>query len=181
MRAWHLHLPIPTGFQICVSKSTEKVRWVFFVPCAPALPLFPDIVLRSCQYILYVFQRFLQLPDNNNNNHLTQGPPRFLLTRAFYRWAPHPPIRGGSSSSQESPVLPIPSYPALCREDTTSWNHGRPRTHNGLNNHRLPAKHQLLGSIHVLPCNQIMHTRVLHRILANTSFAQPRRDTKATQ
>ena len=64
------------------------------------------------------------------NNHLTQGPPRFLLTRAFFRWAPHPPIRGGSSSSQESPVPPIPSYPALCREDTTSWNHGRPRTLN---------------------------------------------------
>ena len=105
----------------------------------------------------------------NNNNRLTQGPPRFLLTRAFYRWAPHPPLRGGSSSSQESPVLPIPSYPALCREDTTSWNHGRPRTHKGLKTHWLPAKHQRLGSIHVLLCKQIMHTRVLHRILANTS------------
>ena len=38
-----------------------------------------------------------------------------------------PPLRGGNSSSKESPALPIPSYPALCREDTTSWNHGRPR------------------------------------------------------
>ena len=41
-----------------------------------------------------------------------------------------PPLRGGNSSSKESPVLPIPSYPALCREDTTSWNHGRPGTHH---------------------------------------------------
>jgi hypothetical protein len=31
--------------------------------------------------------------------------------------------------SEESPALPIPSYPALCRKDTTSWNDGRPRTH----------------------------------------------------
>ena len=60
------------------------------------------------------------------NNHLTQGPPRFLLTRALSRRAPHPPLRGGSSSSQESPALPIPSYPALCLEEPTSWNHGRP-------------------------------------------------------
>ena len=95
----------------------------------------------------------------NNNNHLS----RFLLTRAFYRWAPHPPLCGGSSSSQESPVLPIPSYPALCRKDTTSWNYGRSRTHNGLKNHRLPAKHQLLGFLCVLPCKQIMHTRAPQR------------------
>ena len=39
------------------------------------------------------------------------------------------PTLGGNSSYKESPVLPIPSYPALCREDTTSWNDGRPKTH----------------------------------------------------
>ena len=43
-----------------------------------------------------------------------------------------------SSSSQESPVPPIPSYPALCRKDTTSWNHGRPRNLTGLNTYLLP-------------------------------------------
>ena len=88
--------------------------------------------------------------NNNNNNHLTQGPPRFLLTRAFFRWAPHPPIRGGSSSSQESPVTPTPSYPALCREDTTSWNHGRPSTKNGL------QKHLLLYTTFLDPCISAM-------------------------
>ena len=40
----------------------------------------------------------------------------------------NPPLRGGNSWTKESPVLPIPSYPALCREDTTSWNDGRSRT-----------------------------------------------------
>ena len=65
---------------------------------------------------------------NNSCNHLTQGPPRFLPIRSSSRRGLPPPLRGGSSLSKESPVLPIPSYPALCREDTTSWNDGRPRT-----------------------------------------------------
>ena len=39
-----------------------------------------------------------------------------------------PHIRGGNSSSKGFPALPIPRYPALCREDTSSWNDGRPRT-----------------------------------------------------
>ena len=65
-----------------------------------------------------------------NNNHLTRGPPRFLPTRSSSRRGLPPPLRGGNSSSKESPALPIPSYPALCREDTTSWNHGRPSTDN---------------------------------------------------
>ena len=110
---------------------------------------------------------------------LPKGHPVFSCQRGPHGEKLHPTLRGGNSSSQESPVLPIPSYPALCREDTTSWNHGRPRTHKGLKTHWLPATHQRLGSIHVLLCKQIMHTQVLHRILANTSFAQPRRDTKA--
>ena len=62
------------------------------------------------------------------NNHLIPGPPRFLPTRSSSRRGLPPPLRGGSSLSKESPVLPIPSYPALCRKDTTSWNDGRPRT-----------------------------------------------------
>ena len=68
--------------------------------------------------------------NNNNNNHLTHGPPRFLPTRGSCRRGVLPPLRGGNSWTKESPVLPIPSYPALCREDTTSWNDGRPRTHH---------------------------------------------------
>ena len=64
------------------------------------------------------------------NNHLTRGPPRFLPTRGSCRRGVLPPLRGGNSRTKESPVLPIPSYPALCREDTTSWNHGRPSTHD---------------------------------------------------
>ena len=63
------------------------------------------------------------------NNHLTSGPPRFLPTRSSSSRGLPPPLRGGNSSSKESPALPIPSYPALCREDTTSWKHGRPRIH----------------------------------------------------
>ena len=60
--------------------------------------------------------------NNNNNNHLTHGPPRFLPSRSSsWRGLP-PPLRGGNSWTKESPVLPIPSYTALCREDTTSWN-----------------------------------------------------------
>ena len=38
------------------------------------------------------------------------------------------PTSWGEFKFKEPPVLPIPSYPALCREDTTSWNHGRPGT-----------------------------------------------------
>ena len=68
--------------------------------------------------------------NNNNNNHLTRGPPRFLPTRGSCRRGVLPPLRGGNSWTKESPVLPIPSYPALCREDTTSWNDGRPSTPN---------------------------------------------------
>ena len=62
-----------------------------------------------------------------NNNHLTHGPPRFLPTWSSSRRGLHPPLRGGNSSYKEWPVLPTPSYPALCREDTTSWNDGRSR------------------------------------------------------
>ena len=65
----------------------------------------------------------------NNNNHLTQGPPCFLPTRRCSRRGFLPPFRVGNSSSKESPVLPIPTYSALCPEDTTSWNDRRPRTH----------------------------------------------------
>ena len=68
--------------------------------------------------------------NNNNNNHLTHGPPRFLPTRGSSRRGVFPPLRGGNSWSEESPALPIPSYPAQCREDTTSWNDGRPSTQN---------------------------------------------------
>ena len=64
--------------------------------------------------------------NNNNNNHLHPRATPLPPDRGSSRWAPHPPIRGGSSSSQEPPAPPKPSYPALCREDTTSWNHGRP-------------------------------------------------------
>ena len=63
------------------------------------------------------------------NNHFIHGPPRSLPTRSSSRRGLLPPLRGGNWKCKESPVLPIPSYPALCREDTTSWNDGRPRTH----------------------------------------------------
>ena len=63
-------------------------------------------------------------------NHVTHGPPRFLPTRGSSRRGVLPPLRGGNSWSEESPALPIPSYPAQCREDTTSWNDGRPSTQN---------------------------------------------------
>ena len=63
------------------------------------------------------------------NNHFISGPPRFLPTRSSSSRGLPPPLRGENSSSKESPALPIPSYLALCREDTTSWKHGRPRTH----------------------------------------------------
>ena len=69
---------------------------------------------------------------NNNNNHFISGPPRFLPTRSSSSRGLPPPLRGGNSSSKESPALPIPSYPALCREDTTSWKHGRPSIHPGM-------------------------------------------------
>ena len=41
-------------------------------------------------------------------------------------------FRGGKPSSKEPLVLPIPSYPALCREDNTSWKNGRPSIHPGM-------------------------------------------------
>ena len=54
------------------------------------------------------------------NNHLTRGPPRFLPTRGPSRRGVLPPLRRGKLSSIEPPALPIPSYPALCLEDTIS-------------------------------------------------------------
>ena len=60
---------------------------------------------------------------------LTQGHPASSRQGAPLGEGFFPPILGGNSSSKESPVLPIPSYPALCRQDTTSWKAGRPRTH----------------------------------------------------
>ena len=84
--------------------------------------------------------------NNNNNNHLIHGPPRFLPIRSSSRRGLPPPLRGGSSLSKESPVLPIPSYPALCREDTTSWNDGRPRTLRARMHDRLCGPMLLLQS-----------------------------------
>ena len=40
-----------------------------------------------------------------------------------------PPLRGGSfEAPNEATAQPKPSYPALCRQDTTSWNHGTEET-----------------------------------------------------
>ena len=90
-----------------------------------------------------------------NNNNLTRGSPRFLPTRGSSRRGVLPPLRGGNSWTKESPALPIPSYPALCREDTTSWNHGRPGTHHELQ--RITSCiHQLHGSIHVIQSLQLL-------------------------
>ena len=83
---------------------------------------------------------FVQIIRFNNNNHLTHGPPRFLPTRGSSRRGVLPPLRGGNSCTKESPALPIPSYPAQCREDTTSWNDGQPRTHHTQCNFKMCVK-----------------------------------------
>ena len=59
------------------------------------------------------------------------------------------PTSWGEFKSKESPVLPIPSYPALCREDTTSWIDGRPSTPNMTASCRGPpwSDHKLLDFI----------------------------------
>ena len=77
---------------------------------------------------IIIFKEIIRF--NNNNNHLTHGTPRFLPPRSSPRRGLPPPLRGGNSQTKESPVLPIPRYPALRREDTTSWNNGRPRLNN---------------------------------------------------
>ena len=60
------------------------------------------------------------------------------------------PTSWGESWTKESPALPIPSYPALCREDITSWNDGRPRTHPSRATKWITSyTHQLHGFIHV--------------------------------
>ena len=86
--------------------------------------------------------------QKDNNNHLTHGPSRFFPTRSSSRRRLHPPPRGGNLWSQEFPVLRIPSYLALCCEDTTSWNHGRPGTHHE-RQWIASCIHQLRGFIHV--------------------------------
>ena len=99
-------------------------------------------------------QRPTRSGELNNNiliviilfNHLIHGPPRFLPIRSSSRRGLPPPLRGGSSLSKESPVLPIPSYPALCREDATSWNDGRPRTLRARMHDRLCGPMLLLQS-----------------------------------
>ena len=58
--------------------------------------------------------------NNNNNNNNYYLPTRGPLGEGFF-----PQILGGSFSLAilPTPALPYPSYPALCREDTThSWS-----------------------------------------------------------
>ena len=61
--------------------------------------------------------------NNNNNHHFPQGPLRFSPTWASTRRGVLPPPCGGKLLSKELPVLPIPSSPAQCREDSTyAWS-----------------------------------------------------------
>ena len=55
---------------------------------------------------------------------------RILPTRSSSWRRASSPTSWAEFITKESPVLPIPSYPALCREDTTSWIHGRPSAHD---------------------------------------------------
>ena len=54
---------------------------------------------------------------------------RFLSMRDPIGEGFFPPLLGGTFYSKRTSVLPYPSSPALFRKGTTSWNHGRPRTH----------------------------------------------------
>ena len=104
---------------------------------------------RGAPTIIYI-KEIIRFNNNNNNNHFHPRATPFTPGRGSPRWEPPPPLRGGSSSSPESPAHPIPSYPALCREDTTSWNYGRPRTHTLRAAKRIASyTHELRGSIHV--------------------------------
>ena len=68
-------------------------------------------------------QQTQQQHNNNNNNHSPQGPLRFSPTWGSTRRGVLPPPCGGKLLSKELPVLPIPSSPAQCREDTTfTWS-----------------------------------------------------------
>ena len=48
---------------------------------------------------------------NNNNNHLTHGPPRFLPTRGSSRRGVLPPLRGGNSNVKSLLFSPYPAIP----------------------------------------------------------------------
>ena len=83
----------------------------------------------------------------NNNNHLTRGSPRFLLTRVFFRRAPHPPIVGGVHHLK-SPLFPpypvIPLYVVRTPHPGITDDQAQKRAA------KAPAAiHQLLGPIHL--------------------------------
>ena len=48
---------------------------------------------------------------NNNNNHLTHGPPRFLPTRGSSRRGVLPPLRGGNHGPKSILFSPYPAIP----------------------------------------------------------------------
>ena len=48
---------------------------------------------------------------NNNNNHITHGPPHFLPTRGSSRRGVLPPLRGGNSNVKSLLFSPYPAIP----------------------------------------------------------------------
>ena len=97
-------------------------------------------------YVEHIY-RYTHNNNKNNNNHLTQGPPRFLLTRVFFRRAPHPPIVGGVHHLK-SPLLP--PYPAIPPYVVRTPHPGITDDQAQKRAAKAPAAiHQLLGPIHL--------------------------------
>ena len=59
---------------------------------------------------IIIFKEMIRF-NNNNNNHLTHGPPRFPPTRGSSRWGVLPPLRGGNSNIKSLLFSPYPAIP----------------------------------------------------------------------
>ena len=73
---------------------------------------------------IYIYIYTVTITFNNNNNYLTLGTVRFFSDKGFSRWGLLPPILGGTLklANLPTPVLPNPSFPALCCQDTSfTW------------------------------------------------------------
>ena len=98
-----------SSFSVCFTNTFGKL-------CTAPEPQAPTRWGALNNNILIVTKGFNN--NNNNSNHFIKGPHRFFPTGDPLGEGFFPPILGGNFQSKESPVLPIPSYPALCRVRT---------------------------------------------------------------
>ena len=65
---------------------------------------------------------------NNNNNHSSLGGNARSPVKEVNQCTGHFPLKGAMYLHIPNPTLPIPDFPRLAVQDTTSWTYGQPWT-----------------------------------------------------